>query len=146
MRKQAQAIFLLLCGMVLLNAQTPVQGLKNVKAVYVSLEGQNASVGEMLRAKIIAQLTKIQGLSVVEEETDADAILTGSGLVQSGVNEYGRTRYRIQGGMRLISKEGGRVLWADDISSSRYARSASSSFAENLAKKLGQAFADSQKK
>jgi hypothetical protein len=52
------------------------------------------------------------------------------------MGEYGHVRYHVQDGMRLISKEGGVVLWADNISSDRFAHSASSSFAENVAKSL----------
>jgi hypothetical protein len=90
-------------------------------------------------------LAKLQTVSIVEDEENADAILTGSGLVQTATSEYGHTRYLIQAGMRLISKESGVVLWADNVSSSRFARSASSSFAEIVAKSLGRVFADKQK-
>jgi TolB-like protein len=146
---QKYLLLLLLCGTALLNAQAPAQRLKNVKAVYVALEGDNKgddpAIGEMIRSKIIGQVAKIQGLSVVEDESDADAILTGAAITESRTNEIGRVHYFIHGGMRLVSKTGNVVLWADDVSSGRYARSASSSFAENIAKKLGEAFAASQK-
>ena len=58
----------------------------------------------------------------------------------------GTAEDHLQGGMRLISKKRGVVLWADDVSSGRFARSASSSFAESVAKSLGRLFADRQKK
>ncbi len=122
-------------------------GLKEVKAIYVApLEGQDTPVVDMLHAKLISALSKIQGISIVEEEENADAILTGSGLFQTATSQYGHNHYHIQAGMRLISKEGGIVLWADDIASSRFARSASSSFAENVAKSLGRLFADRERK
>jgi TolB-like protein len=146
MRHLQYLAFFFAAAVVASAADSP-EHLKDVKAIYVApLEGQNTEVADMLRAKLISTLTKIQGISVVEDEDNADAILTGSGLLQSATNEYGHTHYVIQGGMRLISKEGGVVLWADNITSSRFARSASSSFAENVAKSLGRIFADRQKK
>jgi hypothetical protein len=116
--------------------------LKDVKAIYVApLEGQNGPVADMLHSKLIGALAKVDGISIVEDEENADAILTGSGLIETPMSEYGHVRYHVQGGMRLISKEGGVVLWADNISSDRFAHSASSSFAENVAKSLARLFA-----
>jgi hypothetical protein len=61
----------------------------------------------------------------------ADGLLTGTVLVENPDNQH----YRIQGAMRLVDKDG-TVVWAATIYSSPFARSASSSFADNTAKKL----------
>ncbi len=127
-------------------AAASLEHLKDVKAIYVApLEGENTPLADMLHAKLISALAKLQGISIVEDEENADAILTGSGLIQTATSEYGHVHCRIQGGMRLVSKDGGVVLWADDVVSSRFARSASSSFAESVGKSLGRLFADRQK-
>jgi hypothetical protein len=129
------------------SATDSAERLKAVKAIFVApLEGENRLVVEMIHAKMISSLAKLPRISVVENEENADAILIGSGLVQTGRSDYGRVHYQIQMGVRLISKEGEVVLWADNITSSRFARSASSSFADNVAKSLGQLFANKQGK
>jgi hypothetical protein len=134
-------------AVVLASAADSPEHLKDVKAVYVApLEGQNTPVVDMLHTKLISALAKLQSISIVEDEENADAILTGSGLIQTTTSEYRHVHYRIQAGMRLISKEGGVVLWADDVVSSPFARSASSSFAENVAKSLGRLLADRKNK
>jgi hypothetical protein len=61
----------------------------------------------------------------------ADGVLTGTMLVESPDNRH----YRVQGAMRLVDRDG-TVLWAATIYSSPLARSATSSFADNTAKKL----------
>jgi hypothetical protein len=128
-------------------ADSPQVLLRRVKTIYIArLEGQNKPVTDMLQAKLIAAVSKVQGIAVLEDEENADAILTGSGLLETGATEYGHTRVRIQAGMRLVSKDGEVVLWADNIASSRFARSASSSFAENVAKSLERVFVDRERK
>jgi hypothetical protein len=122
----------------MLSAQTGVQGSQDLK-VFVELEGSDHGLANMYAAKLISHLMK-HGISVVETMDDADAILHGSGFVQSYSTEYGHTRYFAQAGMRLVNKDG-LVLWADDVRSSRYAESASTSFAENVAKSLEKALA-----
>src|SRR4051794_15436697 len=122
-------------GLLNLNAQPVGSRLKEVKTIYVApLEGHDVVLAAMVHAKLISALAKIQiqGVSIVEDEENADAILTGAGAVQTATTEYGNTHYLIQAGMRLVSKEGGVILWADNVTNSRYARSASSSFAENV--------------
>jgi NAD-dependent oxidoreductase involved in siderophore biosynthesis len=61
-----------------------------------------------------------------------DAILTGSTVRE--INCYG-CNPDVQGAMRLVAKDG-TVLWSDTVISNRLARSATSSFADNVAKKL----------
>ncbi len=117
-----------------LEAQSVPTRLKDVKTVYVTpFQGTNPDIANMIHAKLISALSKVSGISVVEEADNADAILTGSGLLETPLSNG---HFYLQGGMRLFSKEGGVVLWADNITSSRFARSASSSFAENVAKSL----------
>ena len=121
--------------------------LAKIKTIYVApLEGQNQAITSMLREKLISTLTKIQGISIVDDEESADAVLTGTGVMEATTSEYGHPRFFIQGGVHLTSKNGGVIVWAANIASSRYARSASSSFAENVAKSLGRAFTDTQQK
>jgi hypothetical protein len=97
--------------------------------------GQNNVLASLVSAKLISYLSKHPEISIVEDQDNADAILTGNGQTQTATDTSGRVTYRVQGAMRLDNKDG-RVLWADDVSSSIFARSATSSFAENVAKKL----------
>jgi hypothetical protein len=119
--------------------------LGKVKSIFVApLEGQNQPVSEMLREKLIGSLVKISGIVIVDDESNADAILTFTGVEQTLPTEYGHIRYLIQGGVRLTTKDDGIVLWAENVSSSRFARSASTSFADNVAKSLGRALTGHQ--
>ena len=147
MQRYVGATLLLLGGTMLLGAQTPVQRLQDVKTIYVlPMDGQNAELANLLTAKLISHLAKYRGISVVESEDNADAILTGSGLILSTTNAYGHPSYHVKAAMRLDNKDGV-VLWGDDVSSGPLARSATSSFAENVAKRLVQAIsAESQRK
>jgi hypothetical protein len=139
MRKPVLTLLIIfgILGAVRLVAQStppPSQGLK----VFVSpFEGSNAAEASMLGSKLISHLVK-RGVSVTESVDDADAVLTGSGLVQTSTTDYGHVRYHLQAGMRLVNKDGS-VLWANDVSNSRFSESASSSFADNVAKSVAQA-------
>jgi len=114
--------------------------------IYVNhLESSDQSLADMVTAKLISHLVK-HGLRVVESEEDADAILTGSGMMQQSTSEYGHTHFRLHAGMRLVSKDKGTVIWADDVSSSKFAESASSSFAENVAKSVEEALSPKPEK
>jgi hypothetical protein len=120
MRKSVLTVLLLLCGISgapKLSAQIGPQSTPDFK-VFVELEGSNPDLANMYAAKLISHLMK-HGISVVESVDEADAILHGSGFVQSYSTEYGHTRYFAQAGMRLVNKDG-LVLWADDVHSSRY--------------------------
>jgi TolB-like protein len=124
----------------LATAADPSDKLAKVKTIFVApLEGPNNDYSQMLHEKVISGLMKVPGISVVDDETNADAILTVTSFLESHPTEYGHTRYLMQGGVRLTAKDGGLVLWADNITSSHFARSASSSFADNLAKSLNRA-------
>ena len=74
-----------------------------VQVIYDRLQTE---VANLITAKLISHLAKYHGISVVESEDKADAILTGSGLVQSTTNAYGHPTYHVKGAMRLDSKDG----------------------------------------
>jgi siroheme synthase (precorrin-2 oxidase/ferrochelatase) len=146
MRRFVLACLLISCaafGAIELAAQNVPHGAGGSKVFVNPLEGQDPALANMLSAELISHLTK-HGIAVVESVDDADAVLNCAGLIQTSTTEYGRTRYRIHAAVRLVNKDGA-VLWADDISSSRYAQSASSSFSENVAKSLEQAMSAKQK-
>jgi hypothetical protein len=148
MRKHIATVLFLLCAAHSVDAQTATERLKQVKTIFVApLGGQNPDIAEMIHAKLIGALSKqLQDVTVTEDADSADAVLTGSGLTQSGTDRYGRPQYHIQAGMRLVSKQGSIVLWADNVSNGRFATSASSSFAENVAKSLARVFSEAKKK
>jgi hypothetical protein len=147
MKALALVIASSLFGAALLEAQSVVQHLQDVKTIFVApMDGDNAVVANLIRDKLISHLGKYRGISVVETEDRADAILTGSWMIQTTPNAYGHSVYHMRGAMRLDSKDGV-VLWSDEISNGPFARSASSSFADNVARKLAQAIlADEPKK
>src|ERR1700733_145606 len=96
----------------------------------------------MLSAKLISHPVK-HGVSVTESEDDADVILTESGLIGTSLSENGNVPYRLQAGMQIVDKERA-VVWADDISGGSFAQSASSSFADDVAKSVAQALSQSE--
>ena len=142
MRRALLAILVLSFGLSVLQGQT---GQAHSPKIYVApLESTVQGLADMVRAKLISHLVK-HGLTVVESEEKADAILTGDGLMQGSTNEYGHTHYRLHAGMRLVSKAE-TVIWADDVASGRFAQSASSSFAENVAKSIEDALSAKSEK
>jgi len=137
MRRLLLTLFAVTCGLtVSLHAQHSVKRLQDVKTIYVApLGGPDAELANLVSAKLVSYLAKHREISVVEVPDNADAVLTGTGRVESRNNANGGVSYRVQAAMRLDNKDG-LILWADDVSSSFFARSATSSFAENVAKKL----------
>lgn len=132
--------FLLLFAASLSFGQSTV---KQVHRIYVEELNvrNNPDLDGLLRSKLISSLAQEcgSGCAVVEDfgpsgdngEDTADGVLTGAGLLQCSDNRH----CRIQAAMRLVAKDG-TVVWAATIYSSPFARSASSSFADNTAKKL----------
>lgn len=124
----------------LLNAQSAV---KRVHRVYVDEIHfpTNPDWDGIVRSKLIGSLVQDCGpdCSVIEAagvngdngDDAVDGVLTGTVVVENN----GSGRYRIQGAMRLVAKDG-TVLWAATVLSSPFARSATSSFADNTARKL----------
>ena len=101
-------------------------------------------VTDLVTAKLISYLTK-DGVSVVESADDADAVLTGRFMVTAKTMPNGETGYSVQGAMRLTDRDG-KVLWGDVVYSDKlFAKSATSSFAENVAKKVAAFLKPSQK-
>lgn len=138
MKRLLLALFL--SAATLLNAQSSE---KHVLRIYVDQLHfpSNPDLDGLLRSKLISSLAQECGseCKVVEDfgpsesngSDKADAVLTGSGILESADNAH----HRLQGAMRLVDKDG-TVLWADTIYSSPFARSLSSSFADNTAKKV----------
>jgi len=138
MRKLILASLLLtVVGAAGLIAQTAPHGPSGFKVFVNPIEGPDKALANMLSAELISHLVK-HGFAVVESVDGADTVLNCDGLIQTSTTDYGHTRYRIHAAVRLVDKEGV-VLWADDVASSRYGQSASSSFSENVAKSLEQA-------
>lgn len=118
-----------------LPAQQDAAATHSLRIFVTPMEGSDQPLADMITAKLISHLVK-HGISVVDTPESADVVLTGAGMVQSSLSEYGHTHYRVHGGWRLVSKKDDAVIWADDVSSSRFATSASSSFADNVAKSV----------
>jgi len=146
----------LLLAATLVNAQQGaavklVSTAKHVHRIYVDELHfpNNPDWDGIVRSKLISSLAQDcgSGCAVVEAigpngdngEDTSDGILTGSLLVQSADGRH----FRVQGAMRLVDKDG-TVVWAATIYSSPFARSATSSFADNTAKKLTSFLAESK--
>ncbi len=95
---------------------------------------------ELVRSKLISSLSRQCGSAcmVVEHSVDGsdtaevDAILTGIARIEQPGYDC---EYRMQGAVRLVARDG-KVLWSDTVYSSWLKRSVTSSFADNVAKKL----------
>jgi hypothetical protein len=136
-------IAFLLAGTTFLNGQSPTvkpASAKHVHRIFVDNLHfpSNPDWDGFVRAKLISSLVQDCGsnCAVLEENGDtgedtADSVLTGTILVQSPDERH----VRVQGAMRLVDRDG-TVIWAATVYSSPFARSASSSFADNIAKKL----------
>jgi len=147
MRKFVHAVLLLSCGILaaaLLPAQTATREPVNLKLFVSPLVGPDADLTKSIRAKLIGDLEK-HGISVTGLKEDADAILTGSGLMQAATNFRGRPHIHVLGSMRLVNKNGV-ALWAEDVFSSRYAVSESASFVGKITGKVVAAMAEESKR
>jgi TolB-like protein len=124
--------FLLVVSLVALPVHA--QDTRSIRVHHFVADNPEAqSAADLLTAKVISYLAKY-GVPVVESEDHEAALLTGSIQIAS-VTIDGNTRYHVQGAMRLTDAHG-KVLWGDVVHSNRFARSASSSFAEHVAKKV----------
>lgn len=140
----------ILAALLLSTALLSAQSVKHGHRIYVDELHfpSNPDWDGIVRSKLISSLVKDcgSGCTVVEAvgpngdngEDTAEAVLTGSLVVQTDNGHY-----RVQGAMRLVDKDGA-VIWADTIYSSPFARSATSSFADNTAKKLTSFLAQSK--
>ena len=122
MRKFVHTTLLFACGILAaypLNAQSEMPQ-SNQLTVFVSpLQGSDAELAKSIREKLIRDFEK-HGILVTESQESADAILTGSGLMQSSfATSLGhRPTLRIHASMRLVNRNGV-ALWIVDVSSSR---------------------------
>ena len=139
MRKAIFAALLVFMSASVLRTQQPTH------IFVMPMESTDQGLANMVTAKVISHLVK-HGLTVVDTEEKADVVLTGAGIIESRQDEYGRTHYHIHGGWRLVSKKDDGIIWADDVASSRFAQSASSSFADNIAKSVEDALDGKQRK
>jgi len=147
--KKSGMLFMLILATTLLDAQSAV---KHVHRIYVDELHfpNNPDWDGLVQSKLISSLAHDcgSGCTVVEAigpsedngEDTADGVLTGAVLVQTSDTRHDR----VQGAMRLVDKDG-TVIWAATIYSSPFARSATSSFADNTAKKLASFLAQSAK-
>ena len=145
MRTGLIASFCLLFATGMILAEDGVQHLRDVKRVYVGSFG-DAVGADVIRNKVIAHLVKSGRIEVVEKAEQADSILTGAGQVSESHfynanatttqgSAHGGTQYHATAGVRLLNKDS-KILWADDTSNGMFARSASSSIADKITKKL----------
>lgn len=149
MLKCVCSLLLLFCAVtatVMLNAQKATPPASDLSVFVAPLHAEDAYLAKTVTAKLIGSLKK-RGVLVSESREEADAILTGSGLIQStfGTSFSRRPSYRIRAIMRLVNKRGV-ILWAADVSSSRYAVSESSSFADKAAKSVSDALSEESKR
>lgn len=125
------------------NTQQPKQPIALMVFIR-TLDGPDADLSNSIRAKLIDNFEK-NGIAVTESKENADAILTGSGLMQAATNFRGRPRIHILASMRLVNKRGV-ALWAGDVSSGSFAISESSSFVEKVTEKVALALAEESKR
>jgi hypothetical protein len=130
----------LLAALILSSTLLGAQSAKNINRIYVTEMHfpSNPDLDNIVRSKLISSLVRDCGsrCTVVEENGNdsdevADGVLTGAMSIQTDGNGH----YRVQGAMRLVAKDGS-IVWADTVFSNPFARSASSSFADNIAKRL----------
>lgn len=112
-------------------------------APLVSNFPNSQDLADLITAKLISHLVAA-GVSVVEGPSDikTDAILKVTYMVRED-DGNGIKQLHFDGPVRLTTTEG-KVIWADEVRNSPFSRSPSSSFAENVARKV-EAFLSSQK-
>jgi S1-C subfamily serine protease len=103
-----------------------IQRLRDVRKIAVESLGNTDAAG-LVREKLINRLVASGKLIVVEDSSDADAVLTGT----VGANIYGRADVAA---IRLVTRDG-RTLWGNETRRG-WGKSASSSVADHLAKEL----------
>ena len=112
--------------------ESAVKRLKDVKKIAVGSFG-NTEAANLVKEKMTNRLIASGKIIIVEDSSDADAVLAG--IV--GADIYGRAD---TAALRLTTKDG-RSLWGDETSGRGLGRSASSTVADRLAKKLISAMA-----
>jgi hypothetical protein len=146
MRKSFRAALLFCCGLFAV-ALLPVHSQSPRLNLYVQpLQAADADLAKSVREKLIVELEK-RGIAVVESGEGADAVLSGSGLVESPYpTSLGhRPSIRIRAGMRLVNRKGV-AIWAGDVSSARFAVSRTASFVDKAADGVQGALAQESKR
>lgn len=148
MRKFLTVLLMLSCGIfaTALSAQI-AERQPVILNLYVSpIEGPDAELAKSIRGKLIDDLAK-HGIALAESKENADAILTGSKLMQNSFpTKLGhRSILHIHATMRLVNKNGVALL-AEDISSSRFAVSESASFVDRVTDKVLAVLAEESKR
>ena len=146
MSKFVHAILLLSCGVfaTVLPAQTAMHQPMELRVYLSTLQGPDAELVKSIRAKLIGDIEK-HGIIVTGSKEDADAILSGTGLMQAATNFRGRPHIHVLGSMRLVNKNGV-ALWAGDVSSGSFALNESASFVEKVTEKVAGALAEESKR
>jgi hypothetical protein len=129
-----------------LQAQTDAPPSNELKVFVQPLQGPDGDLAKSVTAKLIGELQK-HGLAIAYAREDADAILSGSGLMQTNksLSLGHRPSLCIRGGMRLVNKNGV-AIWVEDVSSARYAVSESASFVDKVANGVSEAMAEETKR
>jgi hypothetical protein len=118
----------LIFGALLLTLPALAQKTTTIRvAPLVASHPMEQEYADVMTAKLIAHLTSA-GIAVVEGESDedTDAVLKVT---------YSQRGPYLEGPVRLTDMHG-RVIWADEIRSKPFTRSASTSFAETVAQKV----------
>ena len=111
-----------------LSIASNVQRLSDVRKITVGLLGNTEGAG-LVREKLINRLTGSGKIVVVEDSSDADAVLNGA----VATDIYGRAS---GAAIRVVTKDG-RNLWGSEAkATAHFSGSTSSSLADHLSKEL----------
>jgi hypothetical protein len=132
------AFICILTAVVVLADEQPVQKLADVNKIFVAQLG-TVRGAELIRQKILNQLTESGHIVVVDTSDEADA--TFSGVAQ--LHRYGLYDDLVTSGeavVRLVGKNK-QILWTDDVAINKFpgyssARKLSSRIADQLVKNL----------
>jgi hypothetical protein len=127
-------------------AQTESHPLRALKVFVAPLQGSDADLAKSITGKLVSHLAG-SGITLVGSHEEADAILSGTGLIRSsrGTSIGHVLSIRIHAGMRLV-KRNGVALLAEDISSDRTAVNETSSFVDNVTRKVAAALSEEEKR
>ena len=149
MRKFVAAFLALLCALAAaarLSAQIAPQPPQNLKVFVAPLQGHDADLAKTITGKLADRLAG-SGIALVGSREEADAILSGTGLMRSmRTTRIGRLlSIRVHADMRLV-KRNGVALLAEDISRDRTAVNENASFVENATKRVVAALSEERKR
>jgi hypothetical protein len=144
--------FLVLMGAMVggvgISAQTDAKMPVRLNLYVKPLEGPDATLAKSVRSKLIDELTQ-HGISVIESDEHADAVLSGYGLTRAtkckGTNWGGHSSTCVHAVMRLVNRNGV-VLWTEEAASNRYSVNETTSFIDNVTKKTTEAMEEESKR